>query len=197
MKSIKKLLAFLYTSTPLKELLGGKEESPYEIVTPLVMDIITAESIYNDLYKTFYSVSKKEYGNVCSLLRKYLEDNLNGRDVQKTIKNSLRNEPELLTIIDQAFSINAKKIGSEEILVLFRIFESKARRKYQEYTLKLNSLVSIFFFYIFLIPTPIILISEFMSQTSYMLLPAFFISNILIFRIFFNKIRKIRGALLG
>ncbi|MBO3839241.1 MAG: hypothetical protein QXN75_01175 [Thermoproteota archaeon] len=193
MKSIKNLLTFLYILTPLRK----KEESHYEIVTPLAMDIITAKTIYNDLYKTLYSVSKKEYGNIYSLLRKCLKKNLNGKDMQKMIKNSLQNEPELLTIIDQAFSIDAKKISSEEVLVLFRIFESKARRKYQEYTLKLNSLVSIFFFYIFLVPTPIILISEFLPQTSYILLPIFFISNTLIFRIFFNKIRKIKSVLLG
>ncbi|MEM2820672.1 MAG: hypothetical protein QXM98_00170, partial [Thermoproteota archaeon] len=190
MKSIKNLLTFLYILTPLRK----KEESHYEIVTPLAMDIITAKTIYNDLYKTLYSVSKKEYGNIYSLLRKCLKKNLNGKDMQKMIKNSLQNEPELLTIIDQAFSIDAKKISSEEVLVLFRIFESKARRKYQEYTLKLNSLVSIFFFYIFLVPTPIILISEFLPQTSYILLPIFFISNTLIFRIFFNKIRKIKSV---
>ncbi|MBO3799466.1 MAG: hypothetical protein FGF52_00155 [Candidatus Brockarchaeota archaeon] len=193
MKSIKKLLTSLYILAPIRK----KEESSYEIVTPLVMDIITAKTIYNDLYKTFYSVSKKEYGNIYSLLRKCLRENLNGKDMQKMIKNSLQNDPELLTIIDQAFSIDVKKISSEEVLVLFRIFESKARRKYQEYTLKLNSLVSIFFFYIFLVPTPIILISEFLPQTSYILLPIFFISNTLIFRIFFNKIRRIKSELLG
>lgn len=193
MKNIKKLLTFLYASIPIKE----KEGDAYEIVTPLAMDIITAETIYNDLYKTFYSVSKKEYGNIYSLLIKCLRDNLNGMDMRKTMKSYFQNEPELLTIFDQAFSINVRKISLEEILVLFRIFESKARRKYQEYTLKLNSLISIFFFYIFLIPTPIILVSEFLPQTSYILLPVFFISNILIFRIFFNKIRRIRSALLG
>jgi len=181
----------------LATILKPADESNYEIITPLSMEIITAEAIYSNMYKTVYDVYDKKYGKISDLLKECLENNLNGMDMKKALRKFLKKHPDLLSIFDQAFSIDIKTMESKEILVFFRILESRARRKYQEYNLKLNSLISIFFFYVFLVPTPIILFSEFLPQTSYVLLPAFFISSIIIFRIFFNRIKRIRSVLLG
>ncbi|MEM2487148.1 MAG: hypothetical protein QXR44_00950 [Thermoproteota archaeon] len=185
----KKFLNPIFTSE-------SEDSEPYEIITPIVTEIITAGAIYNNLYNTFYDISKRDYNYVSSILKDCLKENLNGKDIEKVLKNSLRKN-KLLDIIDQTLTINIRTMSSEEALTFLRILESKARRKYQEYTLKLNSLISIFFFYVFLVPTPIVLFSEFLPQASYVLLPIFFISNILIFRLFFNRISKIKGALLG
>lgn len=187
--NFKKFLDSILKSKP-------EDSEPYEIITPIITEIITVRTIYNNLYNTFYDISKKDYDYISGLLRNCIKENLNGKDIEKVLKNSLK-ERELLNIINQAVSINIRTMNSEEVLTILRIFESKARRKYQEYTLKLNSLLSIFFFYVFLIPTPIVLLSEFLPHISHLLLPIFFILNMLIFKLFFCKIKKIRGLLLG
>lgn len=187
--NFKKFLNIIFKTKP-------EDSEPYEIITPIITEIITARTIYSNLYNTFYDISKKNYVCISGLLRNCLKENLNGKDIKKVLKKYLR-ERELLNIIDQAISIDIRTMSSEEVLTILRIFESRARRKYQEYTLKLNSLISIFFFYIFLIPTPIVLLSEFLPQVSYLLLPIFFVLNMFIFKLFFCKIKKIKEVLLG
>jgi hypothetical protein len=194
--NLKKSLISIFPFNLIKTL-GENEKGFYEVMTPILMEVMVAETVYNNSYRTLHDVSRKNYGNISSLLKYCLEWNLNGKDMQRTLKLILKDHTDLLAFIDQVLSNSIETANLEKLLLLFRIFESKARRKYQEYTLKLNSLISIFFFYVFLIPIPVVLISEFLPQISHILLPIFFVSNILIFRIFFNKIRRIRSVLLG
>lgn len=177
---------------------GDDERHAYEIITPITAEMIVSESTYNNLYTTFYSISRKEYGEVSMLLQKCLKEDLNGKDIQRMLNLVLQKYPDLLSAINQVIQNNMDQtIGPEKMLVLFRILESKARMKYHEYTLKLNSMMSLFFFYVFLVPTPIMLASGLLPENSYLLLSAFFISSMIVFKIFFNKIGRIRSALLG
>lgn len=161
--------------------------------------MIIAQSTYNNLYRTIYDVSIKNYEHVSRALRFCLEQNLNGTDIWRALNIALREYPELLnTIIHVVQNSPEQKINSETMLLFFRILESKARMEYREYTLKLNSIISIFFFYVFLVPTPITILASGLSpEASSILLPIFFIVNMIVFKIFFNRIVKIKGVLLG
>ncbi len=196
MKRIRELIGPICFSTLVKAF-RASEEAVYEVITPITAEIIMAESAYNNLYKTVYDVSNKDY-NISRLLQYCLKQNLNGKDIRKELNLALQKYPDLLSAINQVAQSSLRQtIDPEKTLMLFRILESKARMKYQEYTLKLNSIISAFFFYVFLIPTPIVLASSLLPQYSYILFPCFFISNMIMFRIFFNKIGKIRSVLLG
>ncbi len=174
------------------------DEYAYETITPIVAEIIIALSAYNNLYKTIRDVSRKDYEDFSRVLQHCLEKNLNGVDLQRGLSTALREYPVLLHTINHVVQSGfGQKVNPEETLMFFRILESKARMKYREYTLKLNSIISIFFFYVFLVPTPIILASSFSPQASNILFSLFFIGSMVVFRIFFNKIGKIRGVLLG
>lgn len=197
MKRIRKLIEAIRFSISFKVFkLGG--EVAYEIITPITAEIIMAESAYNNLYKTVYDISGKDYGDVAKIFQYCLKQNLNGKDIQKELNLALQKYPDLLSVINQVIQNNLRQtIGPEKTLILFRIFESKARMKYQEYTLKLNSIISTFFFYVFLVPTPIVLVSSLLPQYSYVLFSLFFVCSMVLFKIFFDKIGKIRSVLLG
>ncbi|MEM2087665.1 MAG: hypothetical protein QXF52_03200 [Thermoproteota archaeon] len=197
MKRIRKLIETIRFSISVKVFkLGG--EVAYEIITPITAEIIMAESAYNNLYKTVYDISGKDYGDIAKIFQYCLKQNLNGKDIQKELNLALQKYPDLLSVINQMIQNNLRQtIDPEKTLMLFRIFESKARMKYQEYTLKLNSIISTFFFYVFLVPTPIVLVSSLLPQYSYVLFPLFFVCSMVLFKIFFDKIGKIRSVLLG
>lgn len=197
MKKIRELVETIRFSTLIKAF-SEDEEHAYEIVTPIIAEMIMAESAYNNLYKTIYDVSSKDYGNISRFLRHCLKQNLDGRAIQEELNLSLQKYPDLLSAVNQVIQSSFRQtMDPEKTLMLFRILESKARMKYQEYTLKLNSIVSVFFFYVFLVPTPIVLASSLLPQYSYILFPLFFIGSMIMFKIFFDKIGKIRSVLLG
>lgn len=169
-----------------------------ETITPIVAEIIISLSVYNNLYKTLRDVSRKDYENVSRALQYCLEKSLNGIDIQRGLNKALQDYPGLIQTISHVVqSTLRQKANPEETLMFFRILESKARMKYREYTLKLNSIISVFFFYVFLVPTPIILASNFSPQASNIMFSLFFIVSMMVFRIFFNKIGRIKGVLLG
>ncbi|MEM2941070.1 MAG: hypothetical protein QW304_05930 [Thermoproteota archaeon] len=196
MKRIRQLIRAIPFSTLVKAFREG-EEAVYEVITPITAEIIMAESAYNNLYKTVYDVSNKDYGDISRLLQYCLKQNLNGKDIWEELNLALQKYPDLLSAINQVVQSNLRRaIDPEKTLMLFRILESKARMRYQEYTLKLNSIMSAFFFYVFLVPTPIVLVSSLLPQYSYVLFPFFFVSSMIMFKIFFNKIGRIRSVLL-
>jgi len=182
----------------LKKMFNNEDKPAYELTTPIIAEIMIAQSAYNNLYRTILDVSSKNYEEVSRVLHHCLEQNLNGADVQKSLNTVLREHPDLLnTIIHVVQNTPKRVVDPEETLMFFRILESKARMKYREYTLKLNSMVSVFFFYVFLVPTPVILASGFSPEASTFLFSAFLIVSMIVFRVFFNKIGRIRGVLLG
>lgn len=197
MKKIGKLVEIIHFSALIKAF-REDEEPAYEIITPIIAEMIMAESAYNNLYGTIYDISGKDYGDISRFLRHCLEQNLNGRAIQEELNLSLQRYPDLLSAVNQVIQNSLRRTTDpEKILMLFRILESKARMKYQEYTLKLNSIISVFFFYVFLVPTPIVLASSLLPQYSYILFPLFFIGSMIMFKIFFDKIGRIRSVLLG
>ncbi|NHV99391.1 MAG: hypothetical protein HA496_07040 [Thaumarchaeota archaeon] len=184
--------------TFLRRIFKDDDKHAYEVITPIVAEIIIAQSAYNNLYRTICDVSSKKYEEFYTVLNQCLKKDLNGVDIQKALNKALRKYPDLLNAITHVVQNTSKqRADPEETLVLFRILESKARMKYHEYTLKLNSIVSLFFFYVFLVPIPIILVSGFSPETSTILFSAFFIISMIVFRIFFDKIGRIRSVLLG
>lgn len=182
----------------LRRIFKDDDDHAYEVITPIVAEIIIAQSAYNNLYRTIRDVSSKNYEGFSTALCHCLEHGLNGMDVQRALNKALRKHPDLLNAITHVVQNNPRqRVDPEETLMLFRILESKARMKYHEYTLKLNSIVSLFFFYVFLVPIPIILASGFSSEASTILFSMFYIISIVVFRVFFNKIGRIRSVLLG
>jgi hypothetical protein len=197
MTRIEKLTEMVRFSTLVKKF-RIHEEAAYEIITPIIAEMIMAECAYNNLYKTVYDVSSKNYDDISRVLQHCLEQNLNGEDIKKALNLTLQKYPDLISAINQVIQSDLKRITDpEKTLVFFRIIESKARMKYQEYTLKLNSIISAFFFYVFLVPTPIVLVSSLMPQYSCVLFSFLFITSMIMFKIFFEKIGKIRSVLLG
>ncbi|MEM3659895.1 MAG: hypothetical protein QXU11_05715 [Thermoproteota archaeon] len=182
----------------LRKIVSDDDKHAYEVITPIVAEIIVAQSAYNNLYRTIRDVSSKNYEGFSKAFHHCLEQNLNGADIQRMLDKSLRKHSNLLNAITHVVQNTDRLRGDpEETLMLFRILESKARMKYREYTLKLNSMVSLFFFYVFLVPTPIILASGFSPEASLILFSVFFIISMVVFRIFFNKIGRVRSVLLG
>ena len=181
-----------------KRMVKDDGEHAYEVITPIMAEIMMAQSTYNNLYRTICDVSSKDYEEFYTVLRHCLKKDLNGTDIQKALNKALRKHPDLLNAVTHTVrNTSTQGVDPGETLVLFRILESKARMKYHEYTLKLNSIVSLFFFYVFLVPIPIILVSGFSSEISTILFSAFFTISMMVFRIFFNKIGRIRSILLG
>lgn len=182
----------------LRRIFNDDDRHAYEVITPIIAEIIIAKSAYNNFYRAVRDVSSKNYEGVSTALCYCLEQGLNGMDIQRALNKALRKHPDLLNAITHVVQKTPRqRVDPEETLMLFRILESKARMKYHEYTLKLNSIVSLFFFYVFLVPTPIILASGFSSEASTILFSVFFIISIMVFTIFFNKIGRIRSVLLG
>ncbi|MEM3465948.1 MAG: hypothetical protein QW506_01790 [Thermoproteota archaeon] len=182
----------------LRKIFNDDDKHAYEVITPIVAEIIVAQSAYNSLYRTIRDISSKNYEGFSTVLHHCLEQSLNGADMQRMLNKALRKHPDLLNAITQVVqNTPRRKVDPEGTLMLFRILESKARMKYREYTLKLNSMVSLFFFYVFLVPTPIILASGFSPEASVILFSVFFIISMMVFRIFFNKIGRVRSVLLG
>ncbi|MEM2929396.1 MAG: hypothetical protein QW797_00790 [Thermoproteota archaeon] len=177
-----------------------KEDDDYscETITPILAEIIISLSAYNDLYKTVRDISTKDYENVSKSLQNCLKNNLDGVDIQRGLNKALQGYPDLVQAICHVVQSGfGRKANPEETLIFFRLLESKARMKYREYTLKLTSIISVFFFYVFLVPTPIILASSFSPQASNIMFSLFFITSMVVFRIFFKKIGRIKGVLLG
>ncbi|MCX8183352.1 MAG: hypothetical protein N3F08_02900 [Crenarchaeota archaeon] len=182
----------------LRKIFNDGDKYAYEVITPIMAEIIIAQSAYNNLYRTIRDISSKNYEGFSTVLHYCLKQNLNGVDIQRVLNKALRKHPDLLNaIIHMVQNIPGQRVDPEATLMLFRILESKARMKYHEYTLKLNSIVSLFFFYVFLVPIPIILASGLSPEASTILFSLFFIISILVFKIFFNKIGRIRSVLLG
>lgn len=182
----------------LRKIFNDEDKHSYEVTTPIVAEIIVAQSAYNNLYRTIRDVSSKNYEVFSTALFHCLEQSLNGADIQRMLNKALRKHPDLLNAITHVVQNTPRqRVDPEETLMLFRILESKARMKYREYTLKLNSMVSLFFFYVFLVPTPIILASGFSPEASIILFSGFFTISMMVFRIFFNKIGRVRSVLLG
>jgi hypothetical protein len=182
----------------LRKMLDGDDEYAYRVITPVVAEIIIAQSAYNNLYRTIHDVSSKNYEEVSRVMRNCLKQSVNGIDIQRALNMTLREHPDLLnTITHVVQKTSRQKVDPEETLIFFRVLESKARMKYHEYTLKLNSVISIFFFYVFLVPTPIILVSGFSPEASSILFSVFFTASMAVFRIFFSRIGRIKSVLLG
>ncbi|MGQ9479207.1 MAG: hypothetical protein ACUVQ0_04185 [Thermoproteota archaeon] len=192
------LRKFLGLSSSKFKILRADKEEHYELVTPVVVEMIAGKAVHGDIYRTIYDLSNKKYVEISNIFLDCLKQNINGRDFDKTINLYLQKYPDLISAINK---ISRRReylqTDSENILIFLRILESKARSKYHEYTLKLNSIISLFFFCIFLVPTPIFLTLGFVPQLSRILLSLFFTSSMIIFRVFYDKIGRIRSILLG